>query len=116
MFPETGAYEVPIEKRRTWNTVSTIGDVERNLLQKGQSVAELIDAMVVPANTKEVKIVAWKYDAVFDAFLVKRVNALCDVYHFYTSILQLPVQDLKELVKLPLLNPSQSERGEGLVT
>jgi len=116
MFPETGVYEVPLEKRQTWTSFRTVGDVVRNLLQKGQSVAELLDAMVVPANTKAVKIVAWKYDAVFDAFLIKRVNALCDVYHFYTSILQLPVQDLKELAKLPLRNPTNSERGKGLVT
>ncbi|KAK1415095.1 hypothetical protein QVD17_30866 [Tagetes erecta] len=97
------------------HTSQTVGDLVRNVLHKGQSIAELVDSMIVPANTKEVKIVGWKYDEVFDVFLIKRVNALCDVYHFYTSILQLLVQDLQELVKLPLRNPSRSERAEGLV-
>lgn len=70
-------------------------------------MANMLNAMVVPTNTKEVKIVAWKYE-VFYAFLIKRVNVICDVYHFYSSILQLLVQDLKESVKLPFISSTRS--------
>ena len=95
--PAPQAYNIPIEERKTWSVSRSVGDLVRSVLQRGQSVADLIDAMVAPASTKDVKILAWKYDVDFDAFLVKRVNAVCDVYHFFSSILQLPVQDLKEL-------------------
>lgn len=108
MFPQSGhrSYEVPVEQRKTWLESRSDGDLVRNVLQKGQSVADLLNAKVVPANTKEVKILAWKYNEAFDAFLIKRVNSICDVYHFYSSLLKLQVQDLKELVKLPLINSS----------
>lgn len=58
---------------------------------------------------------AWKYDEAFDVFFINRVNAICDVYHYYSSIINLPVQDLKELNKLPLLNSFKAERGESFV-
>jgi len=99
MFPETyfGIHDVTEEQRKTWNATQTFGDLVRSVLQKGQSISELLDFMIVPANDKEVKIVGCKYDEVFDVFLVKRVTALCDVYHFYASILQLPVQRLERI-------------------
>ncbi|KAK1414797.1 hypothetical protein QVD17_30556 [Tagetes erecta] len=68
--------------------------------------------MIVPEKSKKVKIIAWKYDEVFDAFLIKRVNGLCDVYHYYSSIFKLEVQDLKELHKLRLINHTHAERGD----
>ncbi|KAK1427809.1 hypothetical protein QVD17_16504 [Tagetes erecta] len=68
--------------------------------------------MIVPAKSKNVKIITWKYDEVFDAFLIKSVNGLCDVYHYYSSIFKLQVQDLKELHKLRLINHTHAERGD----
>lgn len=98
------------------NKSRSVRDLVRNVLHKGQSVAELLNAMIVPDTTKEVKIMAWKkYDECFDAFLTKRVNAICDVYHYYSSIIKLPVQDLNDLHKIPLLNPSKAARCEDFV-
>lgn len=71
--------------------------------------------MNIPDKKKEVKIITWKYDDVFNAFLVKRVNEICDVHHYYSTMLKLLVQDLKELNKLPLINPTKVARGEDLV-
>lgn len=78
-------------------------------------MADLLNVIILPDTTKDVKIIAWKYGEIFDAFLVKGVNDICDVYHYYSSMLKLPVQDLKELNKLPLINPTNAARGEGLV-
>ncbi|KAK1419471.1 hypothetical protein QVD17_28643 [Tagetes erecta] len=113
MFPsEMKSYNIPMDVRESWHKSATAGDVVRSLLSKGQSVAELLDSMIVPEKSKKVKIIAWKYDEVFDAFLIKRVNGLCDVYHYYSSIFKLEVQDLKELHKLRLINHTHAERGD----
>ncbi|KAK1411715.1 hypothetical protein QVD17_38275 [Tagetes erecta] len=101
MFPsEMKSYNIPMEVRESWHKSATVGDIVRPLLSKGQSVADLLDSMIVPEKSKDVKIIAWKYDEIFDVFLIKRVNGLCDVYHYYSSIFKLPVQDLKELHKI----------------
>ncbi|KAK1411448.1 hypothetical protein QVD17_37997 [Tagetes erecta] len=116
MFPsEVKSYNIPMDVRETWHKSSTPGDVVRSLMSKGQSIAELLDSMIVPEKNKKVKIIAWKYDEVFDAFMIKRVNGLCDVYHYYSSIFKLEVQDLKELHKLRLINHTRAERGEKCV-
>ncbi|KAK1411654.1 hypothetical protein QVD17_38211 [Tagetes erecta] len=116
MFPsEVKSYNVPMDVRESWHKSATAGDIVRSLLSKGQSVAELLDSMIVPEKSKKVKIIAWKYDEVFDAFLIKRVNGLCDVYHYYSSIFKLEVQDLKELHKLRLINHTHAERGDKCV-
>ncbi|KAK1431859.1 hypothetical protein QVD17_08603 [Tagetes erecta] len=47
--------------------------------------------------------------------MIKRVNGLCDVYHYYSSIFKLEVQDLKELNKLRLINHTHAERGDKCV-
>ncbi|KAK1419509.1 hypothetical protein QVD17_28681 [Tagetes erecta] len=113
MFPsEVKSYNIPMDVRESWHKSATAEDVVRSLLSKGQSVAELLDSMIVPEKSKNVKIIAWKYDEVFDAFLIKRVNGLCDVYHYYSSIFKLEVQDLKELHKLRLINHTHAERGD----
>ncbi|KAK1429948.1 hypothetical protein QVD17_12311 [Tagetes erecta] len=113
MFPsEVKSYNIPMDVRESWHKSATAGDVVRSLLSKGQSVAELLDSMIVPEKSKKVKIIAWKYDEVFDAFLIKRVNGLCDVYHYYSSIFKLEVKDLKELNKLRLINHTHAERGD----
>ncbi|KAK1429976.1 hypothetical protein QVD17_12367 [Tagetes erecta] len=116
MFPsEAKSYNIPMEVRESWHKSATAGDVVRSLLSKGQSIAELLDSMIVPEKNKKVKIIAWKYDEVFDAFMIKRVNGLCDVYHYYSSIFKLEVQDLKELHKLKLINHTHAERGDKCV-
>ncbi|KAK1424684.1 hypothetical protein QVD17_20019 [Tagetes erecta] len=116
MFPsEVKSYNIPMEVRETWHKSSTPGDVVRSMMSKGQSIAELLDSMIVPEKNKKVKIIAWKYDEVFDAFIIKRVNGLCDVYHYYSSIFKLEVQDLKELNKLRLINHTHAERGDKCV-
>ncbi|KAK1427854.1 hypothetical protein QVD17_16552 [Tagetes erecta] len=116
MFPsEVKSYNIPMEVRETWHKAATPGDVVRSLMSKGQSIAELLDSMIVPEKNKKVKIIAWKYDEVFDAFMIKRVNGLCDVYHYYSSIFKLEVQDLKELNKLRLINHTHAERGDKCV-
>ncbi|KAK1431877.1 hypothetical protein QVD17_08635 [Tagetes erecta] len=116
MFPsEAKSYNIPMEVRETWHKSATAGDVVRSLLSKGQSIAELLDSMIVPEKNKKVKIIAWKYDEVFDAFMIKRVNGLCDVYHYFSSIFKLEVQDLKELHKLRLINHTRAERGDKCV-
>ncbi|KAK1441112.1 hypothetical protein QVD17_06950 [Tagetes erecta] len=116
MFPsEVKSYNIPMEVRESWHKSATAGDVVRSLLSKGQSIAELLDSMIVPEKNKKVKIIAWKYDEVFDAFMIKRVNGLCDVYHYYSSIFKLEVQDLKELHKLRLINHMHAERGDKCV-
>ncbi|KAK1427958.1 hypothetical protein QVD17_16731 [Tagetes erecta] len=113
MFPsEVKSYNIPMDVRESWHKSATAGDIVRSLLSKGQSVAELLDSMIVPEKSKKVKIIAWKYDEVFDAFMIKRVNGLCDVYHYYSSIFKLEVQDLKELHKLRLVNHTHAERGD----
>ncbi|KAK1429800.1 hypothetical protein QVD17_12038 [Tagetes erecta] len=84
----------------------------QSLLSKGQSVANLLDSMIVLEKSKDVQIIAWKYYELFDAFLIKRVNGFCDIYHYYSSIYKLPVQDLKELHKLRLITHTRAERGE----
>ncbi|KAK1441493.1 hypothetical protein QVD17_07425 [Tagetes erecta] len=113
MFPsEVKSYNIPMDVRESWHKSATAGDVVRSLLSKGQSIAELLDSMIVPEKNKKVKIIAWKYDEVFDAFMIKRVNGLCDVYHYYSSIFKLEVQDLKELHKLRLINHTHAERGD----
>ncbi|KAK1414872.1 hypothetical protein QVD17_30633 [Tagetes erecta] len=113
MFPsEVKSYNIPMDVRESWHKSATAGDVVRSLLSKGQSIAELLDSMIVPEKNKKVKIIAWKYDEVFDAFMIKRVNGLCDVYHYYSSIFKLEVQDLKELHKLRLINHMHAERGD----
>ncbi|KAK1415072.1 hypothetical protein QVD17_30842 [Tagetes erecta] len=113
MFPsEVKSYNIPMDVRESWHKSATAGDVVRSLLSKGQSIAELLDSMIVPEKSKKVKIIAWKYDEVFDAFMIKRVNGLCDVYHYYSSIFKLEVQDLKELHKLRLINHTHVERGD----
>ncbi|KAK1407829.1 hypothetical protein QVD17_39456 [Tagetes erecta] len=113
MFPsEAKSYNIPMDVRESWHKSATAGDVVRSLLSKGQSIAELLDSMIVPEKSKQVKIIAWKYDEVFDAFMIKRVNGLCDVYHYYSSIFKLEVQDLKELHKLRLINHTHAERGD----
>ncbi|KAK1406522.1 hypothetical protein QVD17_41920 [Tagetes erecta] len=113
MFPsEVKSYNIPMDIRESWHKSATAGDVVRSLLSKGQSIAELLDSMIVPEKNKKVKIIAWKYDEVFDAFMIKRVNGLCDVYHYYSSIFKLEVQDLKELHKLRLINHTHAERGD----
>ncbi|KAK1419536.1 hypothetical protein QVD17_28710 [Tagetes erecta] len=116
MFPsEVKSYNVPLDVRETWHNAATPGDVVRSLMSKGQSIAELLDSMIVPEKNKKVKIIAWKYDEVFDAFMIKRVNGLCDVYHYYSSIFKLEVQDLKELHKLRLINHTNADRGNKCV-
>ncbi|KAK1427926.1 hypothetical protein QVD17_16677 [Tagetes erecta] len=116
MFPsEAKSYNIPMEVCETWHKSATAGDVVRSLLSKGQSIAELLDSMIVPEKNKKVKIIAWKYDEVFDAFMIKRVNGLCDVYHYFSSIFKLEVQDLKELHKLRLINHTRAERGDKCV-
>ncbi|KAK1411672.1 hypothetical protein QVD17_38230 [Tagetes erecta] len=116
MFPsEVKSYNIPMEVRETWHKAATPGDVVRSLMSKGQSIAELLDSMIVPEKNKKVKIIAWKYDEIFDAFMIKRVNGLCDVYHYYSSIFKLEVQDLKELHKLKLINHTHAERGDKCV-
>ncbi|KAK1414839.1 hypothetical protein QVD17_30600 [Tagetes erecta] len=116
MFPsEVKAYNIPMDVRESWHKSATAGDVVRSLLSKGQSIAELLDSMIVPEKNKKVKIIAWKYDEVFDAFMIKRVNGLCDVYHYFSSIFKLEVQDLKELHKLRLINHTRAERGDKCV-
>ncbi|KAK1415039.1 hypothetical protein QVD17_30808 [Tagetes erecta] len=116
MFPsEVKSYNIPMDVRESWHKSATSGDIVRSLLSKGQSVAELLDSLIVPEKSKKVKIIAWKYDEVFDAFLIKRVNGLCDVYHYYSSIFKLEVQDLKELHKLRLINHTHAERGDKCV-
>ncbi|KAK1407868.1 hypothetical protein QVD17_39495 [Tagetes erecta] len=116
MFPsEVKSYNIPMDVRETWHKSATAGDVVRSLLSKGQSIAELLDSMIVPEKNKKVKIIAWKYDEVFDAFMIKRVNGLCDVYHYFSSIFKLEVQDLKELHKLRLINHTHAERGDKCV-
>ncbi|KAK1431981.1 hypothetical protein QVD17_08822 [Tagetes erecta] len=116
MFPsKMKSYNIPMDVRESWHKSATSGDIVRSLLSKGQSVAELLDSMIVPEKSKDVKIIAWKYDEIFDAFLIKRVNGLCDVYHYYSSIFKLPVQDLKELHKLRLINHTRAERGDKCV-
>ncbi|KAK1419477.1 hypothetical protein QVD17_28649 [Tagetes erecta] len=116
MFPsEAKSYNIPMDVRESWHKSATAGDVVRSLLSKGQSIAELLDSMIVPEKNKKVKIIAWKYDEVFDAFMIKRVNGLCDVYHYYSSIFKLEVQDLKELHKLRLINHTRAERGDKCV-
>ncbi|KAK1432344.1 hypothetical protein QVD17_09240 [Tagetes erecta] len=116
MFPsEVKSYNIPMEVRETWHKAATPGDVVRSLMRKGQSIAELLDSMIVPEKNKKVKIIAWKYDEVFDAFMIKRVNGLCDVYHYYSSIFKLEVQDLKELHKLRLINHTNADRGNKCV-
>ncbi|KAK1419498.1 hypothetical protein QVD17_28670 [Tagetes erecta] len=113
MFPsEVKSYNIPMDVRESWHKSATAGDVVRSLLSKGQSIAELLDSMIVPEKSKKVKIIVWKYDEVFDAFMIKRVNGLCDVYHYYSSIFKLEVQDLKELHKLRLINHTHAERGD----
>ncbi|KAK1431999.1 hypothetical protein QVD17_08852 [Tagetes erecta] len=113
MFPnEVKSYNIPMDVRESWHKSATTGDVVRSLLSKGQSIAELLDSMIVPEKSKKVKIIAWKYDGVFDAFMIKRVNGLCDVYHYYSSIFKLEVQDLKELHKLRLINHTHAEPGD----
>ncbi|KAK1419478.1 hypothetical protein QVD17_28650 [Tagetes erecta] len=77
MFPsEVKSYNIPMDVRESWHKSATAGDVVRSLLSKGQSIAELLDSMIVPEKNKKVKIIAWKYDEVFDAFMIKRVNGL----------------------------------------
>ncbi|KAK1414849.1 hypothetical protein QVD17_30610 [Tagetes erecta] len=116
MFPsDVKAYNIPMNVRESWHKSATAGDVVRSLLSKGQSIAELLDSMIVPEKNKKVKIIAWKYDEVFDAFMIKRVNGLCDVYHYFSSIFKLEVQDLKELHKLRLINHTRAERGDKCV-
>ncbi|KAK1441246.1 hypothetical protein QVD17_07089 [Tagetes erecta] len=116
MFPsKVKSYNIPMEVRESWHKSATAGDVVRSLLSKGQSIAELLDSMIVPEKNKKVKIIAWKYDEVFDAFMIKRVNGLCDVYHYFSSIFKLEVQDLKELHKLRLINHTHAERGDKCV-
>ncbi|KAK1427822.1 hypothetical protein QVD17_16518 [Tagetes erecta] len=113
MFPsEVKSYNIPMDVRESWHKSATAGDVVRSLLRKGQSIAELLDSMIVPEKNKKVKIIAWKYAELFDAFMIKRVNGLCDVYHYYSSIFKLEVQDLKELHKLRLINHTHAERGD----
>ncbi|KAK1411591.1 hypothetical protein QVD17_38145 [Tagetes erecta] len=113
MFPsEVKSYNIPMDVRESWHKSATAGDVVRSLLSKGQSIAELLDSMIVQEKSKKVKIIVWKYDEVFDAFMIKRVNGLCDVYHYYSSIFKLEVQDLKELHKLRLINHTHAERGD----
>ncbi|KAK1427756.1 hypothetical protein QVD17_16450 [Tagetes erecta] len=109
------SYNIPMDVRESWHKSATAGDVVRSLLSKGQSIAELLDSMIVPEKNKKVNIIAWKYDEVFDAFMIKRVNGLCDVYHYYSSIFKLEVQDLKELHKLRLINHTHAERGDKCV-
>ncbi|KAK1408288.1 hypothetical protein QVD17_39936 [Tagetes erecta] len=116
MFPsEAKSYNIKMEVRESWHKSATAGDIVRSLLSKGQSIAELLNSMIVPEKNKKVKIIAWKYDEVFDAFMIKRVNGLCDVYHYYSSIFKLEVQDLKELHKLRLINHTHAERGDKCV-
>lgn len=68
--------------------------------------------LIAPSSNKEVKIVSWKYDDVYNAFLIKRVNGLCDVFYQYIDMLKLPVQDIKELIKIPLVNHTKHHRRE----
>ncbi|KAK1424430.1 hypothetical protein QVD17_19759 [Tagetes erecta] len=71
MFPsEMKAYHIPMDVRESWHRAAIAGDIVRSLLSKGQSVADLLDSMIVPEKSKDVKIIAWKYDEVFDAFLM----------------------------------------------
>ncbi|KAK1427966.1 hypothetical protein QVD17_16745 [Tagetes erecta] len=112
---EMKAYHIPMVVRESWHKAATTGDIVRSLLSKGESVADLLDSLIVPEKSKDVKIIAWKYDEVFDAFFIKRVNGLCDVYHYYSSIFKLPVQDLKELHKLRLINHAKARKQEDKV-
>ncbi|KAK1414947.1 hypothetical protein QVD17_30713 [Tagetes erecta] len=116
MFPsEMKVYNVPLETRELWNRASTVGDIVRPLLNKGQSVIEKLDPMIVPNKTKDVKIFSWKYDEIFDEFFIKRVNGVCDVYHYYTSIFKLQVQDLKEMHMTPLISHPKANIGQRFV-
>ncbi|KAK1431858.1 hypothetical protein QVD17_08602 [Tagetes erecta] len=59
MFPsEVKSYNIPMEVRETWHKAATPGDVVRSLMSKGQSIAELLDSMIVPEKNKKVKIIA----------------------------------------------------------
>ncbi|KAK1421758.1 hypothetical protein QVD17_24360 [Tagetes erecta] len=71
MFPsEVKAYHIPMDVRELWHKSATAGDIVRSLLSKGQSVADLLDSMI------------------------------------------LPVQDLKELHKLRLINHTRAKHGD----
>ncbi|KAK1421823.1 hypothetical protein QVD17_24482 [Tagetes erecta] len=54
MFPsEVKSYNIPMDVRESWHKSATAGDVVRSLLSKGQSVAELLNSMIVPEKSKK---------------------------------------------------------------
>ncbi|KAK1414964.1 hypothetical protein QVD17_30730 [Tagetes erecta] len=54
MFPsEVKSYNIPMDVRESWHKSTTAGDVVRSLLSKGQSIAELLDSMIVPEKSKK---------------------------------------------------------------
>ncbi|KAK1434378.1 hypothetical protein QVD17_00117 [Tagetes erecta] len=56
---EMKAYNIPMDVRESCHKSATAGDIVKSLLSKGQSVAELLNAMIVPEKSKNVKIIAW---------------------------------------------------------
>jgi len=99
------------ETMKSWFPKKPIGVSVRSLVEKGQTVQELLAKTVAFSTDHQSKIKAWKFDEDFKGFILKRINGACEVYYFLTQIARLEQQDLKELRKLSLVNHKFSVRG-----
>ncbi|KAK1421808.1 hypothetical protein QVD17_24442 [Tagetes erecta] len=99
------------EEMENWFPKRPIGVSVRSLVEKGQTVQELLAKTVAYSTDHKAKIIAWKFDEDFKGFIIKRINGACEVYYFFTHIARLEQQDLKELRSLSLENHKFSVRG-----
>ncbi|KAK1427967.1 hypothetical protein QVD17_16746 [Tagetes erecta] len=87
---------------KSWFPKKPIGVSVRSMVEKGQTVQELLAKIVAYSSNHKSKIIAWKFDEDFKGFIIKRINGSCEVYYFLTYIAKLDQQYLKELRSLSL--------------
>lgn len=67
------------------------------MIEKGQTVQELLAHTMAITTDRQAKIIAWKFDEDFKGFIFKRINGTCELYYLYTHIAKLPESFLNRL-------------------
>ena len=91
--------------------IPELGHLSKDIITTGQTFRDLRKGFSILKEDKRLKIIAWKYDADWDAFLIKRINGVVDIFHYFSQIFELPDEDLRELADLPMINPGNRNKG-----
>ena len=88
-----------------------LGEFSKDLFSGGQTYYELQQGFSIPKYKKDLKIIALKFYKDWDAFMIKRINGVVELFHHYNYIFRLLEEDLRKLADLKMINHHNRNRG-----